>query len=95
MAVLWEWMRAEGIVQKNAQAGIQAGIGFQVSISWVPGGNLFFSSCPVLLHLRPTAVSLLARVALPYCQPDGEPFSPHRRRRGTCPSLNRYNSSNT
>lgn len=93
---LWEWVRAEGIAQKNAQAGIQAGIGFQVSISWVPGGNLFFSPCPVLLHLRPTAVSLLGKGRSPLLSTRRRAvLSSHRRRRGTCPSLNRYNSSNT
>lgn len=63
---LWESVRAQGSAQKNAQAGIQAGVGFQVSTSGVPGGNLFFflpscpypSACPAPLHLRSTAVSL-------------------------------------
>lgn len=79
---LWEWVRAEGIAQKNAQAGIQAGISFQVyiSISWIPGGNLFFSPCPVLLHLRPTAVSLLGKGRSPL-------LSTRRRESGSRPTV--------
>lgn len=100
---LWESVRAQGSAQKNAQAGIQAGVGFQVSISEVPGGNLFFSPClPLSLRLpgtsppstnscfppRQGSLSLIVNQTNSRSRPTVVYA-------GTCPSLNRYNSSNT
>jgi len=100
---LWESVRAQGLAQKNAQAGIQASVGFQVSISEVPGGNLFFfSPClppPLYLPgtsppstnscfpLRQGSLSLIVNQTNSRFRP-----TVHA---GICPSLNHYNSSNT
>jgi len=95
LKALWESVRAQSFAQKNAQVGIQASVGFQVSISGVPGGNLFFPLLAPRPSARPRHLSAFdqqlfpsaARVALPYCQPDEQPFSLHRRHMSQFKSL--------